>query len=263
MNPGPERRLRRWLLGLPLALTGAVLVLLLGPLAVMASGAVDLSGNWRRADRGSAGLAPDPAREPGAVVQVDGARTVDWRGAFGIHPWIAVKRAGEREYRTFQVIGWRAMRGQPSVVEGRTAVPDGRWFGAMPHLLAEHRGPAAAAMIDRIEAAVAAYPWGDRYRAWPGPNSNSFVAHVARAVPELRLDLPPTAIGKDFLGGTALVAPAPSGTGWQVSAYGLLGITAAIEEGLELNLLGLSVGIDFNDLALRLPGIGRVGLLGG
>ena len=42
--------------------------------------------------------------------------------------------------------------------------------------------------------------------------------------------------------------------------YGLLGASLAWEEGLELNLMGLSAGIDVNDLALRLPGIGRVGV---
>src|SRR5690606_20136220 len=107
--------------------------------------------------------------------------------------------------------------------------------------------------------AVADYPWPDRYRVWPGPNSNTFIAHIAREVPELRVDLPPTAIGKDFLGPTTFLAPTPSGTGWQVSLYGLLGAAVALEEGVEFNLLGLSVGVDVNDLALRLPGIGRVG----
>ena len=111
-------------------------------------------------------------------------------------------------------------------------------------------------MIERIEAAVAAYPWSHQYRLWPGPNSNTFVAYVAREVPELGLDLPPTAIGKDYLGPTTLLAKAPSGTGWQVSLAGLAGVTVAREEGLEINLLGLGFGIDVNDGRLRLPGLG-------
>lgn len=44
--------------------------------------------------------ASDPAVERRAVVQVDGAHIVRWRGAFGIHPWIAVKRAGVDHYTT-------------------------------------------------------------------------------------------------------------------------------------------------------------------
>ena len=72
--------------------------------------------------------------------------------------------------------------------------------------------------------------------------------------------LPPTAIGKDFLPGGALIAPSPSGTGLQLSVLGALGVLIGLEEGVELNLLGLTLGIDFNSPALKLPGLGRVGL---
>ena len=80
----------------------------------------------------------------------------------------------------------------------------------------------------------------------------------AALVPVVELDLPPTAIGKDYLTGGRVLDRMPSGTGWQVSLFGLLGIGLAREEGLELNVLGLSVGIDLDDLALRLPGVGRL-----
>jgi hypothetical protein len=32
-----------------------------------------------------------------------------------------------------------------------------------------------------------------------------------------------------------------------------------VEEGIEFNLLGLAIGVDPLDLALRLPGLGRLG----
>ena len=105
-----------------------------------------------------------------------------------------------------------------------------------------------------------AYPYPDTYRTWPGPNSNTFVAWVARSVPELRLDLPPTAIGKDWLPGGAIAGTSPSGTGAQVSLFGLLGILVGLEEGVEVNVLRLTVGFNFNSPGLKLPGIGRIGL---
>ena len=71
------------------------------------------------------------------------------------------------------------------------------------------------------------------------------------------LDLPPTAIGKDFLG-KAWVATAPSGHGWQWSMFGLLGVTVSQIEGFELNILGLTFGIDPNPFAIKLPLIGRI-----
>ncbi|NDA85703.1 MAG: DUF3750 domain-containing protein, partial [Burkholderiaceae bacterium] len=33
--------------------------------------------------------------------------------------------------------------------------------------------------------AVQSYPYADSYTMWPGPNSNTFTAHVGREVPEL------------------------------------------------------------------------------
>ena len=72
------------------------------------------------------------------------------------------------------------------------------------------------------------------------------------------MDLPPTAIGKDYLG-SSLFAKAPSGSGFQFPLFGLLGVTAALEEGFELNILGLSFGIDPKDPALKLPMVGRIG----
>ena len=47
--------------------------------------------DWRTASREPVGLAPDPAATPEAVVQVYSARTISWRGYFGVHTWIAVK----------------------------------------------------------------------------------------------------------------------------------------------------------------------------
>jgi hypothetical protein len=235
----------------------AVALMLLGPLGVLAFGDIDLRAHWSSANRASSGQAPDPRFETAAVVQVYGARTIGWRGAFGIHTWIATKRADAPDYTIHHVIGWRHYRGLPSVAT-QSGTPDFHWFGAYPELLLDRRGEGAEALIDRIDAAVASYPYANRYRAWPGPNSNTFTAFVAREVPALGLDLPANAIGKDYLAG-GIVARMPSGTGWQVSLFGLLGIGVALEEGIEINLLGLSAGIDVDDLALRLPGFGRVG----
>jgi hypothetical protein len=107
--------------------------------------------------------------------------------------------------------------------------------------------------------AVESYPYAQTYVLWPGPNSNTFTAYVGRQVPELGLELPVTAIGKDFLTNGAFVERAPSGTGFQISIFGLAGLLVARQEGLEVNLLGLGFGIDPLGPALKLPIIGRIG----
>lgn len=211
---------------------------------------------WRTAPRHSAGLAPDPVKNADiAIVQVYAAPTVGWRGYFAVHPWIVVKRAGDTAYTRYEVIGW----GSGDVVRRNRNVADGLWFGATPRVLADHRGEGVGAMIDEIEAAIARYPYPDRYRSYPGPNSNTFLAHIGREVPALELDMPANAIGKDYRPVSELVGLSPSGAGVQVSLLGMLGFIVGIEEGVELNLLGLNFGLDFNRPALRLPSIGRLG----
>jgi hypothetical protein len=236
-----------------------VLLLLIGPLAVLAFGGIDLDAHWSTASRASTGLAPSPAAEPAAVVQVYGARTFNWRGAFGLHTWIATKRENAEHYTVHHVLGWNLRRGGSVVSTSRSGPPDFLWFDARPGVLAELRGDGVEELIDRIEAAVASYPYTDRYSAWPGPNSNTFVAWIAREVPQLGLDLPPTAIGKDWLPPGRYLVPTPSGTGWQLSFHGVLGVAVGRSEGIEINLLGLNAGFDLDDFALRLPGLGRVG----
>jgi Protein of unknown function (DUF3750) len=214
--------------------------------------------HWSQARWDSAGLAPDPATTPEAVVQVYAARTWGWKGIFGVHSWLAMKRPGAVGYDRYEVVGWGVRRGAPAIRQGLRTV-DGYWAGNAPTLLIDRRGPNAAALIDRIEAAIEAYPYPDHYRTWPGPNSNTFIAHIGRSVPELGLELPPTAIGKDYLPGGTLFAPTPSGTGYQVSLFGLFGLSLGVAEGLEINLLGCTIGLDPVDLAIKLPGVGTLG----
>jgi uncharacterized protein DUF3750 len=213
--------------------------------------------DWRTASQEPVGLAPDPATHREAVVQVYAARVIGWRGVFGVHTWIAVKPASASEYTVYEIIGWR-LRWQDTALAVRHRAPDARWFGAEPELIAEKRGPEAEALIPRIDTAARAYPWAGEYTMWPGPNSNTFTAWVLRAVPELEADLPPTAIGKDY-SGKRLFGSAPSGSGFQLSLFGLAGITASGVEGLEINLLGLTFGINPFDPALKLPLVGRIG----
>jgi len=215
-------------------------------------------GDWWALDRGPSGQAPDPAATPEAVVQVYAARAVSWRGVFAVHTWIAVKARGAAAYTRYEVLGWGVDRGAPAVRVNRTG-PDNHWFGDRPEKLVDLRGDGVDAIVAKVEAAVAAYPYPSSYRTWPGPNSNTFTAWVGREVPELRLKLPPTAIGKDYLAGGALAGTTPSGTGVQLSLFGLGGLAVGWEEGIELNVLTLNFGVDLKRPALKLPFVGRLG----
>lgn len=210
---------------------------------------------WWNASREPAGIAPDPLTTPEAIVQVYGARAFSWRGYFGIHTWIAVKPTAAESFTIYEVIGWMQRRKLPVVVIYDN-VPDRRWYGNMPELLLDKRGEGVDALIAKIDEAARSYPYPKNYTIWPGPNSNTFVAWISRAVPELQLDLPPTAIGKDYLG-YKLIGQAPSGSGFQVSLFGLMGVLVSEVEGIEFNFLGLSFGVDLDPPAIKLPLVGR------
>jgi hypothetical protein len=234
----------------------AVALLAAGPVLILALGSTSARGDWRNATHRPVGHAPEAAAHPEAVVQVYAARTYGWRGAFAVHTWLAAKPRDAEGYTRYEVIGWYARSGRSPVSVSNYRAPDAEWYGAAPELLRDLRGAEADAVIARLDAAVASYPHAHEYTAWPGPNSNTFVAHLGREIPELRLTLPPTAIGKDYLPNNAIVAKSPSGTGYQVQLGGLLGVTAGGDDGFELNVLGLVAGFDLKAPALKLPGIG-------
>ena len=238
-----------------------LVVLLVGPALALAGCTVRLGQDWRTADRSSAGIAPEPDEAREAIVSVWAARAFNWRGLLAVHTWVATKPGNAPHYRVHQVIGWRG-RGGGNVVVSSPDLPDRFWYGQPPRLVKELRGPAAESAIPKILEAVDAYPHTHVYRLWPGPNSNTFTAYIARRVPELAVELPATAIGKDYLERGRFLAVAPGGRGFQFSVFGLAGVMIGVEEGIELNVLGLVFGIDPLGPAIKLPGIGRIGFGG-
>jgi uncharacterized protein DUF3750 len=235
-----------------------IVLLLTGPILTLAFGPVSFRGDWSTASHRPTGRAPDPAMHKEAIVQVYASRTFGWRGAFAVHTWLAAKPAGADRYTRYEVIGWRLRGGSTAIMVSDDRSPDAEWYGAPPQVIRDVRGAEAEAVIAKLPLAVALYAYPDTYDAWPGPNSNTFIAHLGREIPELRLTLPPLAIGKDYLPDGRLFARTPSGTGYQLSLHGVLGVAAGADEGFELNVLGLVAGFDLRHPALKLPGIGRV-----
>lgn len=232
-------------------------ILYFGPLLAQFAvyAATEPQAHWSRADRSSVGLAPDPQSFEAAVVQVYSARTYRWRGVFAVHTWLAIKEKGAAHYIRYEVTGWgRALR-------TGFGSPDSRWVGNEPMLLFDARGENAAAMIPKIKQAVDAYPHrgNGAYTLWPGPNSNSFIAAIARQVPELDFAMPPTAIGKDYAPDWFSLMQTPSNTGWQFSLAGYAGAGIGRVEGLEFHFLGQTLGVDVLRPAIKLPGMGRLG----
>jgi len=237
-------------------LTG-LLALFLFPLAIHAVlyTAQEHAESFRSANWDSTGMLPPATADKEPRLLIFAGRTGRWRGIFSVHTWVVIKPENATTWSRYDVVGW----GQPIRMNGWA--PDSHWFGNTPRVLVDVHGAQAAALIPKVKGAIADYRYnhaGD-YRIWPGPNSNTFVASVLRAVPELATTLPPNAVGKDF-------RPLPyagltdTGTGLEASLWGLLGIKTGWIEGLELNFLGLVAGLDIRHPAVKLPGFGRIGL---
>lgn len=234
----------------------AFLLVFLAPAGVSTAvwAVADRPASWRNADWSSSGLLPRPRAEEAAVL-VLAARTGGLKGAVSVHSWIVLKRPGEREYERYDKVGW----GSPVRRNGYPA--DGRWYSNEPWVVASVTGEQAEALIARVEAAIASYPHSARggYRIWPGPNSNSFVAHVLREVPQIGAALPPTAVGRDYLSGGRFLAIDSDWREVHATLWGLAGFSAGLRSGFEVHLLGLVAGVDITRPGIKLPGVGRVG----
>jgi uncharacterized protein DUF3750 len=211
--------------------------------------------NWRTADRTSSGLLPLPTHHPAALVRIFSARTVRWRGIFASHSWIVFKPENGPAYTRYDYTAWSEL---PIRLNGFE--PDGRWFGHAPQIVFAADGAEAAALVPHVQAAIAGYAWrneGD-YKAWPGPNSNTFVAAVIDAVPAIQVALPPTAIGKDYPYDGRWLRLTPTGFRLTLGGYG--GLSVGWVDGIEINILGAVAGLDIRRPAIKLPGFGRIGV---
>ena len=216
------------------------------------------SKSWRDASRDSIGIAPKASEIKGPIFQIYYARAYSWRGIFGVHPWFAWKLPSDDQYTVAQVTSWNIRR-NGTAVRVEKDLPDRKWFDHEPTLLYQVKGEDAVKIIEKVKLEIEKYPFKDQYKVWPGPNSNTFVAHIIRETKIIPVELPPHAIGKDYFPNGTYISKTPSQTGFTTSLFGLLGFSLGLYEGLELNILGLHFGLDLWTPAIKLPLAGRIG----
>jgi hypothetical protein len=216
-------------------------------------------GSWRDADWTSAKLLPPPGASPEAAVYVLSARTGGLKGAVSEHSWIVLKDAGATSYERWDKVGW----GSP--IRRNGYAPDGRWYSNEPRIVLALKGPEAEAALPAFRKAIEAYPFSASggYRIFPGPNSNTFVAHVLRHVPGIAATLSPVAVGRDFPSEGRLVTYDADREDLRLSLFGYAGAVVGWSSGLEVNLFGLVAGIDPRHLAVKIPAFGTYALVSG
>jgi hypothetical protein len=216
--------------------------------------------DWRTTSRESVGIVDIQSHKNEAVFQIYTARAFSWRKYIAIHPWIAWKDEDDSEFHIAQVTSWNLDYSGSSLTV-LDDIPDRKWYGEDPKIIFQATGDKANAIIKQVKKLIKNYPYKKQYRMWPGPNSNTFVDYIIRNVREITVELPPEAIGKDYLGPDQYFAKSPGGSGYQFSVFGVLGLTVGLSEGIEFCVLGLTFGLDFYSPAIKLPFVGRVGAI--
>jgi hypothetical protein len=189
------------------------------------------------------------------VVQLRCSTVPDPLGLLGVHYWLAVFEPETKRWHRWEV--WQ----QPDAggtswghVHKDLMNADADVGGGPMQIRAEWHGAEARALAQAI-ARSPEYPDRGRYLAWPGPNSNTYIAWALRRA-GVAGDLEPRGIGKDYLG-LAGVAITTTGTGVQAESS-LLGLKVGLRDGVELHFLSLTFGLDALRPAVKTP-FGRVG----
>lgn len=199
----------------------------------------------------SCALAPSSIpREPYLVlvksVQLPDREWLPWYTRFADHCWVDFK--DDRGW-------WRAEwnRHTPEVqlheMVGEVARADVRWeMKVQVHSVTG--GEDAKEIAARIHRRAREYPYQDRYHAFPGPNSNTFVAWLAREC-GIHVELPTTALGEHYVA-TFRAGLTTTGTGLEVETYPL-GIEVGLKEGACVYLFGLPIGVGIWPPSVKLP----------
>ncbi len=128
-------------------------------------------------------------------------------------------------------------------------------LGAGDRVLGQWSGETARRLIEVLRRPED-YAARDDYRIWPGPNSNGYIRWVL-AEARVPLDLDPRMVGKDWRAPIAVgITPGRSGVFLDVLT---VGAAVGIREGVELHLLGATLGVDLWPPALKTPW-GRLGM---
>jgi Protein of unknown function (DUF3750) len=213
----------------------------------------DLTTDTRTSPQeGTASSVPPPPW----VVQLRYATLPHCLRAMAVHYWFVVVDSAAGPWHRWEV--WQAKNagGQSlGYVHCDRRHPDCGVGGGPYCLAAEWRGSAAQAIYAVLTKAQD-YPYWDRYRAWPGPNSNTFVAWVLR---QAGIDhaLDPRAIGKDYMG--LLGMRRSSQPACAQLETPLLGVKISLYDGVEMHVLGFTRGLRWSPLGVYTP-FGRIGL---
>lgn len=174
---------------------------------------------------------------------------------FAVHYWFVAFDPDTRQWERWEVWQNANAGGTSWGHVHKNLMPPDEDVGGGPYAIEMEWQGTAAQNIYAVLNAPTNYPHKDIYRAWPGPNSNTYIAWVIRQS-KVPYDLEPRGIGKDYLGyfGGSLTT---TRTGAQIETP-IIGAKAGLRDGVEMHLLCFTLGVDWWTPALKSP-LGRFG----
>ncbi|MFT4710272.1 MAG: hypothetical protein ACI9D0_000074 [Bacteroidia bacterium] len=229
-------------------------------------------------------LGPSPRSLPVSesyLVVVNSVRLPDfqpWYTRLAEHAWIDIKDGDSDSWRRLEVTD-QASGVEMNSISEVAAVDPKRWKNrvsvletltgaeareAIPILLRLAESEADFGHSSYIRhsenswSASYSSPKDRAYRAWPGPNSNTFVTALVEGTPGLHAELHHNSIGKDY---PRIFRAGVTSAGWGLEAdTGYLGLGVGLRQGIEVHFLGFTAGVGFWPPALKVPLIPRLGI---
>ncbi len=192
--------------------------------------------------------------DDGPAVLVKSVRLPDsepWLARFSSHTFFDLRTRTGGPWMRLEVLsrtsGVRVVPLEPDEV-----FADRRWDRRV-EVLASRTGAGAAPMARKLlDLGIAQNQrYLSSYRAWPGPNSNTFAEGLLREVDGLGARLDHNAVGKDWAV-PVRVGLTGSGAGVELETP-IFGLELGVVEGVQAHILGAAFGIGIVPPALQLP----------
>lgn len=165
---------------------------------------------------------------------------------FARHTWVDYREDADSPWRRIEIVNKNSGLIHEEIGQEEFELKK-RW-GERVVVLGQSDGRKNPEYVREIAKFAAGYD-ESVYRAFPGPNSNTFAEELLRNVDGVSAVLDHNAVGKEsgwHIGRSA------GGTGGELQTP-VLGLTLGVREGIELSFLGFSGGVSIFPPAIKLP----------
>lgn len=169
-----------------------------------------------------------------------------WISRFARHTWMDYRPSPQGPWRRIEIVNKSSGLVHREISEEDFAAKS-RW-GEKVVILGQSDGQAHPDFVSDIARFSESYETSG-YRAYPGPNSNTFAENLLRKVPAVSAVLDHNAVGKEW---GFYAGPTAGGTGVELQTP-LIGGAIGLREGVEFSLIGLSGGVSLFPPSLKIP----------